>query len=42
MTPLAQQTGSAGFVELMLTIIKDSLAEIPVAGRNAGQVTSQD
>ena len=41
-----KQTDSAGFVELMLEIIRDSLTEITVVGRstdqNSDQVTDQD
>lgn len=36
------QADSAGFVELMLSIIRDSLTEITVVGRSTDQVSDQD
>ncbi len=37
-----QQADSAGFVELMLEIIRDSLKELTVVGRSADQATDQE
>lgn len=37
-----RQSDSAGFVELMLEIIRDSLLEITVLGRNTDQETDQE
>ena len=37
-----RQADSAGFVELMLEIIRDSLKEVTVVGRSTDQVTDQD
>lgn len=37
-----KQADSAGFVELMLEIIRDSLTEVTVVGRSADQVADQD
>lgn len=36
------QSDSAGFVELMLEIIRDSLTEVTIVGRSTDQVTDQD
>lgn len=37
-----RQADSAGFVELMLEIIRDSLKEVTVVGCSTDQVTDQD
>lgn len=37
-----RQADSAGFVELMLEIIRDSLKEVTVVGRSTDQDTDQD